>query len=188
MAAWRSLYARCLPLVWRQALAMVRDHNVAEEIVSESLLALVRGISRLDADSVHLHSWLRGVVRHKVADYGRQKNRQNRLLSAAQETQSNDGDSVTPSSSLEAEEKRNSVLKVLDRLPETQRLMLEWKHVDDLSVREIAARLGQTEKSVESVLYRARKEFRRLFELTSSDEIANSGHAGNGKGALEKSL
>ena len=34
-----------------------------------------------------------------------------------------------------------------------------------LRVREIAERLGDSEKAVETVLYRARREFRRLFEL-----------------------
>jgi DNA-directed RNA polymerase specialized sigma24 family protein len=42
--------------------------------------------------------------------------------------------------------------------------MLEWKYLDGLRVREIAQRLGETEKAVETVLYRARIEFRRLFE------------------------
>jgi DNA-directed RNA polymerase specialized sigma24 family protein len=31
-------------------------------------------------------------------------------------------------------------------------------------VREIAERLGDSEKAIETVLYRARREFRRLFE------------------------
>ena len=42
--------------------------------------------------------------------------------------------------------------------------MLEWKYLDGLSVRDMAERLGETEKAVESVLYRARREFRRLFD------------------------
>jgi hypothetical protein len=39
------------------------------------------------------------------------------------------------------------------------------KYLDALRVREIADRLGETEKAVEALLYRARREFRRLFEL-----------------------
>jgi DNA-directed RNA polymerase specialized sigma24 family protein len=41
---------------------------------------------------------------------------------------------------------------------------LEWKYIDGLSVREMADRLGRTEKAVESVLFRARAAFRTLFE------------------------
>ncbi len=167
---------------------MVGDHFVAEEIVSETMLALVSGISRLDPESVQLHSWLRAVVRHKVADYGRQKSRQSRLLTATAEESEATEESTEPSASLEASEQRERVLKILDRLSGSQRSVLEWKHVDGLSVREIAERTGQTEKSVESTMYRGRKEFRRLYELSYSSEVSKEKKAGSAASTLEKSL
>ena len=51
----------------------------------------------------------------------------------------------------------------MDGLPDEERLALEWKYVDDLSVGQIADRLGRTEKAAESVLYRARRAFRADF-------------------------
>jgi RNA polymerase sigma factor (sigma-70 family) len=69
-----------------------------------------------------------------------------------------------PSAPLEVEETRIDVLRVLDEMPDRQRVVLEWKYLDGLRVREIAERLGESEKAVETVLYRARREFRRLFE------------------------
>jgi RNA polymerase sigma factor (sigma-70 family) len=70
----------------------------------------------------------------------------------------------TSTAPLEAEETRSHVQRVLDELPDRQRIVLEWKYLDSLRVREIAERLGDSEKAVETVLYRARREFRRLFE------------------------
>ncbi|MBX3439751.1 MAG: sigma-70 family RNA polymerase sigma factor [Planctomycetaceae bacterium] len=165
LAAWDSLYARCLPTVWRYACAWTRDVSAAEEIVSETLLALVQGLPGLDADAVHLHGWLRGIVQHKAADYGRQISKQRRLIVAASHGAGGGNESLDASFPLEAEETRYEVLAALDRLPENQRLILEWKHADGQTVREIAVRLGQTEKAVESQLYRARKDFRRFYEL-----------------------
>jgi RNA polymerase sigma-70 factor (ECF subfamily) len=69
-----------------------------------------------------------------------------------------------PSVPLEVVETKSRVHLALDALPERQRIVLEWKYLDALSVREMAERLGETEKAVESVLYRARREFRRLFD------------------------
>jgi RNA polymerase sigma-70 factor (ECF subfamily) len=68
-----------------------------------------------------------------------------------------------PDAALETAETRNQVVTVMDGLPEEERLALEWKYVDDLSVGDIADRLGRTEKAVESVLYRARRSFRAHF-------------------------
>ena len=69
-----------------------------------------------------------------------------------------------PAAPLETEETRRQVHRVLDEMPDRQRTVLEWKYLDSLRVREMAERLGETEKAVETVLYRARIEFRRRFE------------------------
>ncbi len=188
MGAWRLLYARCVPSVWRHALSRVRDHSIAEDIVGETMLALVRSVPRLDVDTVQLHSWLHGVVKNKVADHGRKESRQSRLLAAVGNDQSQQSDAAPVDSSIEMQESRRQVLRGLEQLPELQRLILEWKHMDDLSVREISERTGQTEKSVESTLYRARKEFRRLFELNCSDNSVNGNGFRHNADALEKTL
>jgi RNA polymerase sigma-70 factor (ECF subfamily) len=161
--AWRALYQRALPAVWRQAYALVGDVHVAEDITSETMLALLKNIDRLDADAPKIAGWLRVVVRCKAADYQRNTIRNRNKLNVA--AGSANGQAVgEPSLPLEAEETRAHVLRILDELPDRQRAVLEWKYLDALRVREIAARLGDSEKAVETVLYRARREFRRLFE------------------------
>lgn len=52
----------------------------------------------------------------------------------------------------------------LDTLPGHYARALEWKYVERLSVREIAARLKLEPKAAESVLTRARKAFRAGWE------------------------
>jgi DNA-directed RNA polymerase specialized sigma24 family protein len=51
----------------------------------------------------------------------------------------------------------------MDALPDDQRLALEWKYLDGLPVREIAHRMGRTEKAAETLLYRARNAFREAM-------------------------
>ena len=71
------------------------------------------------------------------------------------------------------DEKRHLVAYLLEHMRLDQRLVLEWKYADGLSVREIASRMGQSEKSTESLLYRARAEFRRAYELQTHDTLAS---------------
>jgi len=52
------------------------------------------------------------------------------------------------------------VQRLLDHLPVHYGDALEWKYLDELPVREIAARLGMSEKAAESLLTRARGAFR----------------------------
>lgn len=163
--AWRTLYGRYLPFVWRQAHALVGDAHAAEDITSEVMLALLRNIKNLESDVPKIGGWLRTVVRCKAADYQRAVIRSRaKLAVAANRAPANDSDSHSPSAPLEVIETKHRVLLALDSLPERQRIVLEWKYLDGLSVRVMAERLGETEKAVEAVLYRARRDFRHLFD------------------------
>jgi RNA polymerase sigma-70 factor (ECF subfamily) len=166
--AWRTLYARYLPMVWRQAYALIADVHAAEDITSETMVALLRSIDRLEMDEPKVGGWLRTVVRCKAADHQRKLIRGRAALAVANDAATRDRQvGPTPSAPLEAEETRDHVMRILDLLSDRQRTVLEWKYLESLGVREMAERLGETEKAVESLLYRARREFRRLFEVES---------------------
>jgi RNA polymerase sigma-70 factor (ECF subfamily) len=62
-------------------------------------------------------------------------------------------------------EVQESICAALDYLPAPYADILEWKYVRDLSVAEIAGRLGRSVKATESLLTRAREAFREAFTL-----------------------
>ena len=166
--AWQELYQRLLPSAWRLAWQLVGDRQIAEDLVADCLLALCRQANDLDPDSIKLFGWLRGVIRHKAMDHHRAQARrsaaldQRAALQATGEAQKHSDN--RPAARSERAEQINDVIAVLEGLDETRRQCLEWKYLERLSVREMAARLDLTEKAVESVLYRARLEFRERFK------------------------
>jgi RNA polymerase sigma-70 factor, ECF subfamily len=164
--AWRTLYVRYLPFVWRQAHALLCDSHAAEDVTSEVMLALLRNIQNLESEVPKLGGWLRTVVRCKAADHQRAVIRSRAKMAVVATRLAADGSNGQPGPSvpLEVVETKSRVHLALDALPERQRIVLEWKYLEGLSVRDMADRLGETEKAVESVLYRARREFRRLFD------------------------
>ena len=178
-SAWQELYQRYLPSAWRFAWQLVGDRQIAEDLVAESLLALCRKTSELDPETTKLFGWLRGVIRHKAMDHHRAKARataamdQHVSIQGAIECEKQKAN--RPSVSLERSEQASSIMAVLEGLDETKRQCLEWKYIDKLPVREMAARLDLTEKAVESILYRSRLEFRERFERLekSSDKRTN---------------
>ena len=166
--AWRAFYASELPAIWRYAYALVGDRSVAEDILSETMLAMLRNLDKFDPDNCRIHAWLRGVAANKAVDHFRQVSRQRKILDSVR-LNSAIHPNVSASASdlskpIEIEKTRQRVLWVLDSLSETQRLSLEWKYMDRLSVREIANRLGKSEKTAEALLFRARRAFRRLYQ------------------------
>jgi RNA polymerase sigma-70 factor, ECF subfamily len=169
-SAWRSLYERLLPSVWREVCARLSDRDVAEDIVSETFLTLVRSLHSLEPESCRLHGWILTVARNKVTDWARRHRRRLQAL----EDLSNIACDCEADPALDAltDERRGIVISVLAGLRHEYRTALELKYAEGLSVREIANRLGQPEGSTQSLLYRARVEFRQKYDLRTRDRIA----------------
>jgi RNA polymerase sigma-70 factor (ECF subfamily) len=77
------------------------------------------------------------------------------------------GEQVDPQRNAGREQVRESILAALDYLPAPYGDILEWKYLRELSMAEIAQRLGRSPKAVESLLTRARESFREAFTLLS---------------------
>jgi RNA polymerase sigma-70 factor (ECF subfamily) len=166
--ALETLYQRCLPSVWRYVSARTSgDSHAAEDIVSETFLAAVRGAATFVPESGTVTGWLIGIARHKLADRGRAVQRADRASTPHEPRQE--------ASPCEAVDSREQVLVALERMPDEERQVLEWKYLEEVSVAEIALRLGRTEKAVEALLYRARRSFRELLATPASDARTNAG-------------
>ncbi len=172
-AAFKCLSDRYLPSVWRFVCMRVDgDSHLAEDIVSETVLALVRAVSdESTADIENPGGWLRSVANHKVQDHYRAVARVRHLIDGAKQNAESVGQD-DPAKHEEAREKRAAVRRAMDELSDQHRQALEWKYLDKLSVREIASRWEATEKAVESILFRARRELRlRLLKTDVADEV-----------------
>ena len=77
------------------------------------------------------------------------------------------GEPGDPLRSAGREQMRESILAALDYLPAPYGDILEWKYLREMSMAEIAQRLGRSPKAVESLLTRAREAFREAFSVLS---------------------
>ncbi len=177
-AAFQCLSERYLPAVWRFVYMRVDgDSHLAEDIVSEAVLALVRFLAEESNDEIeNPGGWLRSVANHKVQDHYRAVARVRHLIDNAKQTAEADTRD-DPSKREESQEKRAEVRRAMDELSDQHRAVLEWKYLDKLSVREIAERWDTTEKAVESILFRARRELRMRLLQTSLGDEARRGNA-----------
>lgn len=161
-----------VPSLWRYVYFRVNgDQHLAEDIVSESILAMVNYAEK-NASIERPSAWLRTVASNKVNDHFRAAARVQHLIDDARET----GKYVEEEDAVAKQilvEQRIDVRRAVDRLPEEHRLALEWKYIEKISVNEISIRLGVTEKAAESILFRARRELRS--KLTSLDEDEEGG-------------
>ncbi len=145
-----ELYRRYAPVVWRYVFARLRrDTHAGQDVLSETFLAAIRSL-RNGKTAENVAGWLMGIARNKTADWYRQR----------EKSATTDAEAATQRTSSAP----GVVADVLDGLSDDERVILEWKYLDRCTVREIAERLGRTEKAVESLLYRARQAFLAGYE------------------------
>lgn len=173
-AAVQDLSDQYLPSVWRFVYVKVNsDRHLAEDIVSETVLALIKAAADPEFEIQNPGGWLRTVASNKIADHFRAAARVQHLIDDAKQN-SESSDDNDAAKQHELQERRSEIRNVMDELSDQQRMALEWKYVDKLSVREIAERLNTTEKAAESILFRARKDFRQRMQLRDVDDEAAS--------------
>ncbi len=168
-AAWRELYARLVPIAWSAALARTGDRAASEDIVSETLLALVRHLPNLDPETCRLYGWLNQVIRSKATDWARRNKSQRKAINGFSHEPEHRPPSDPAGRAIRIEE-RHAVVLVLEELSEDYRVVLEMKYAQGATVKDIADRLDLSVKAAESLLHRARTDFRSKYKFNDKRE------------------
>ena len=154
----------CTALRWRGCRG---DPEAARDIVQQTFC---QAIERLDTyrGEAALYTWFCQICRNVLADHYRRNGRSGSrvvlledLPNARAVLESLAAPAADePETGALREQVHRIVEATLDALPGRYGEALEWKYIDGLSVREIAARLELGEKAAESLLTRARESFR----------------------------
>jgi RNA polymerase sigma-70 factor (ECF subfamily) len=169
--AFRSVFDRFFPRLYRYALARLDgDHEAARDVVQQ---AFCRGIERLDSyrGEAALYTWFYQVCRNALLDYARRTRREHRVIVPLEDLPDVRAVLETLAAPLAEQPDVRAwrsdidrlVQATVDALPERYSEVLEWKYVDDQSVKHIAARLGVSDKAAESLLTRAREAVREAI-------------------------
>ncbi|MCP4540861.1 MAG: RNA polymerase sigma factor [Chloroflexi bacterium] len=134
----------------------------AEDVVQETFMAVLKAIHRFRGDS-KLRTWMFSIAGHKAADLRRRARRRPEIVSQDAAT-SLQADDLPPEQAVEHLEVRQRVRQALSQLPPHYSTALILKYVQDMRVREIGQVMKRSEKSVESILVRARRLLSNLLE------------------------
>jgi len=156
--AARELYRTYSDEIYGFALRRLRDRGAAEEVVQDVFTRAWRHAGEFDPQRSSLRTWLYGIARNAVIDHERRRARRPPAAPAeAPEAASLD-------EPIERAVLRWQVELALGRLRSEHREVVALAHVQGLSVREIAARLGLAEGTVKSRTYYALQSLRLALE------------------------
>jgi RNA polymerase sigma-70 factor (ECF subfamily) len=152
-AAFRALYDRYQPRLFRFALALTRgDESLAHEVVQLVFVTAAAKLRRAESEE-HLWNWLARVGRQQLGKIWRQRQRSSIVVGVEELP-----DCAAPAESdTVLEEGLDAALQTMEV---EERQLIEWFYFDDLSHQEIAQRLEATPKAISSRLERARAKLR----------------------------
>ena len=147
-----------MPQVYGYLLPRCGNVADAEDLTAETFMAAVAALKRPNPPSVSV-AWLIGIARHKLVDHYRRSERwwpEPALV---------DGDAGGVLEPPDVGDER--AVQALAQLPAAQRAALVLRHLDGLSVPEVARTLERSVEAVESLLARGRASFRRAYAQVS---------------------
>ena len=133
--------------------------DLADDVVQETWLVAVRRLSSFDPDRGTFFDWLCGIASNTTRSAIRTRVRPATRARARGPTD----DPAAPDTD-ETREKAESIAAALAALPDHYEAVLRAKYLDRLSVQAIATARGESTKTIESLLSRARQAFRDAYE------------------------
>jgi len=150
-----DLYERAFSDVYSYVASRLGDRGAAEDVTQEVFVAGARHVARGGAVDV---AWLKTVARNKLIDHWRARTREDRKLALAYSAEAMDANPFADA---------DRVTQVLADLNPTYRAALVMRHLDGLSVPEVAELLDRSVEATEQVLSRARAAFRSAYSAAS---------------------
>ncbi len=144
-AAFELLCERTLPAVYNRLRALLPPDAV-EDVTQEVFLAAMRGVRRYGGRAL-FRTWIAGIVRHKVADYYRQRSRQPEMVPLNGKTNN--------ATARDSWEERVAVRIALLHLPAHYQEVLLLRFAEGLPFIEVAQTLGISLEAAKSRYRRA---------------------------------
>ncbi len=186
--AFASLVDRYYGSLLRLAMAYVPSRAVAEEVVQETWVGVLEGLSRFEGRS-SLKTWIFRILTNRAKTRGQRERRYEPMGLGGDSGDNLDGPAVdpdrflksgyfvdhwvsqpnawedeTPERLLLSKETRAQIENAIEALPPTQRQVITLRDIEEVSSQEVCNILDITETNQRVLLHRARSKVRRTLE------------------------
>lgn len=140
--------------VLRMVIGMTGDLDSAMDIVQESFIRAYRALDRFE-EGQPFYPWLSTIATNLTLNYFKRSRRETSLDAVEREQMATAND---PLSRIQREESDRRFMEAVQELAEPYRTVFILRNFEELSYEEIAARLKISVGTVDSRLYRARRQ------------------------------
>ena len=137
---------------------LLNDPAEAEDVVQDTYLKLWFMRAELDK-YISVMALSTQITKHFCLNKLRERQREYEELNSV----TVECPTPNPDAALEQKESVSHLMRIIDRLPESQQAVLKMKHIDGYEIEEIAAITGSAPEAIRVNLSRARKKVKELF-------------------------
>jgi RNA polymerase sigma factor (sigma-70 family) len=169
MNAYRELVAQFTGRIYNTALGLLQNQEDAEDISQEVFTEIYQSVSQFTERS-KLSTWIYRITVSKSLELIRSRNRKKRTGILFSLFGKEDHLAVTntspfyhPGIKLENKERAAILFQAIEKLPASQRTAFTLHKLENLSYAELAEIMGVSVSSVESLMFRAKQNLRKLL-------------------------
>jgi RNA polymerase sigma-70 factor (ECF subfamily) len=169
-AAWDQIVRQHWRKVFNVAYKFVGAHEQAEDLAQDIFLKIFKSLDTFDRRA-NFQTWLISVSRNLCIDHYRsvRKERQTIDRDVTAEDVSPVSSTMSPLAALEHRDLAALLRQALQGLPQSLRMAVLLRDIQELSYQEIAERLRLPEGTVKSRINRGRKELARQIQRLRND-------------------
>lgn len=157
------LYRQYSKVLTKYFLRRFKDYEVAEELMQDVFFDFIESLHLFRQES-SIKTFLFSIARNKFIDQIRKKKIKTIVFSLFPPHIVEGLKTVLFDQELERKEVEEKIRKTFDQLPSDYQLILKLKYLEGERVKKIAGRLAIGLKAAESLLFRARQEFIKIYK------------------------
>lgn len=150
--------------------ARVRDRQIAEDLLEQVFIKLIRKGHAISGDAVAMKVWLFRVAYTTAMDHLRKVARRPEYMVSDFTDMHLASLEDGPIDAVVRDENRATVRAAMAHLSEDQRTVLELRYLAGLGAREIAETLGKTEGAIRSLQHRGERAMHRMLADVFTDQ------------------
>ncbi|MFM7681131.1 MAG: RNA polymerase sigma factor [Bacteroidota bacterium] len=146
---------------------LLHNKTEAEDATQEVFILTYQSLSKFKGDS-KISTWIYRITLNKCKEIIRYKSRKKRfgiLIDLFEQSNSSlKSKELTPEEILFEDERTNKLLSAIESLQDTQRIAYTLHNMDDYSYKEISELMQVSVSSVESLIFRAKKNLKSKLQ------------------------
>ena len=168
--AAQQLTEQLMPKIHAHAYYRLGNITDAEDVTQEAFLRLWKVAPKWKQDKAKVSTWLYRVVSNLCKDRHRRATLEE-IVSVQEPT----NESQSPTSKIEDQLRRKALYTAMSTLPNSQRLAVQLRHIDELSNPQIAEIMELSIEAVESLIARGKRKLTKILQSRKSELGYNHG-------------